>query len=43
VLKVENLSAGYKELRILFDITARFEEGRITTIAGPNGSGKSTL
>ncbi|MEM2925047.1 MAG: ABC transporter ATP-binding protein [Methanocellales archaeon] len=43
MLEVENLSAGYGELRILFDINASLESGKITTIAGPNGSGKSTL
>lgn len=43
MLRVENLFAGYKELRILFDINAVVEEGKITTVAGPNGSGKSTF
>lgn len=43
MLKAENLSAGYKELRILFDINAGVEKGRITAVAGPNGSGKSTF
>jgi branched-chain amino acid transport system ATP-binding protein len=43
VLRVESLSAGYKELHILFDINAEVEKGKVTTIAGPNGSGKSTL
>jgi len=43
VLRVENLSAGYKELHILFDINLEVERSKITTIAGPNGSGKSTF
>ncbi len=43
MLRVENFFAGYKELRILFDINALVEKGKITTIAGPNGSGKSTF
>ncbi len=43
MLKVENLSAGYGELRILFDVNAALESGKITVIAGPNGSGKSTF
>ncbi len=43
MLKAENLSAGYKELHILFDVNVRVRKGRITTIAGPNGSGKSTF
>ncbi|MEM2933796.1 MAG: ABC transporter ATP-binding protein [Methanocellales archaeon] len=43
MLKVENLSAGYGELRILFEVNASLESEKITAIAGPNGSGKSTL
>lgn len=43
MLRVENFFAGYKELRILFDINAVVEKGKVTTIAGPNGSGKSTF
>lgn len=43
MLRVENFFAGYKELRILFDINAVVERGKVTTIAGPNGSGKSTF
>jgi branched-chain amino acid transport system ATP-binding protein len=43
VLRVEGLCAGYRELRILFDINAVVQEGKITTLAGPNGSGKSTF
>lgn len=43
MLRVENLFAGYKEMRILFDINAVVEKGKITTVAGPNGSGKSTF
>ncbi len=43
MLRVENFFAGYKELRILFDVNAVVEAGKVTTIAGPNGSGKSTF
>ncbi len=43
MLKVENFFAGYKELRILFDINATVEKGKVTTIVGSNGSGKSTF
>jgi branched-chain amino acid transport system ATP-binding protein len=43
VLRVEDLCAGYKELRILFNINASIEKGKITALAGPNGSGKSTF
>ena len=43
MLRVENFFAGYKELRILFEINAVIDKGKVTTIAGPNGSGKSTF
>ncbi|HIP63551.1 MAG TPA: ABC transporter ATP-binding protein [Archaeoglobus profundus] len=42
-MRIENLNAGYKELQILFDINAKIERRKITTVVGPNGSGKSTL
>jgi branched-chain amino acid transport system ATP-binding protein len=43
VIHTENLSAGYREVHVLFDINAKIKRGGITTIVGPNGSGKSTL
>jgi branched-chain amino acid transport system ATP-binding protein len=43
VIHTEKLSAGYKEVHVLFDIDAEIKKGGITTIVGPNGSGKSTL
>ena len=43
MIRIENLNAGYKELQILFDINAKIERRKITTVVGPNGSGKSTL
>lgn len=43
MLRVESLSAGYKELHILYNVNAIVEKGKITTVAGPNGSGKSTF
>lgn len=42
MLRTENLSAGYKQLQILFNVSVSVEKG-ITAIIGPNGSGKSTL
>lgn len=43
MIHTENLSAGYKEVHVLFDIDAEIKRGDITAIVGPNGSGKSTL
>ncbi len=39
----KNLTAGYGRLDILFDVSAAFEGGTVTSIIGPNGAGKSTL
>ena len=43
MLRVKNLTAGYKELKVIFDINAKILPKKITAIVGPNGSGKSTL
>ncbi|MBI4004872.1 Fe-S cluster assembly ATPase SufC [Candidatus Roizmanbacteria bacterium] len=43
MLSVQNLTASVNNKRILTDITATFEKGKIYAILGPNGSGKSTL
>ncbi len=43
MLQTEKLTAGYKELKVIFDINAKIHPKKITAIVGPNGSGKSTL
>lgn len=43
VLKIENLSAGYKENWVLKNINLEIERGKVTAIMGPSGCGKSTL
>jgi branched-chain amino acid transport system ATP-binding protein len=43
LLVVENLSAGYGDIRILWDIGFSIEAGEITCIVGSNGAGKTTL
>jgi branched-chain amino acid transport system ATP-binding protein len=42
-LTVEDLTAGYGDLRVLKDVNLKVPEGRLTLVIGPNGSGKSTL
>ncbi|WP_376790893.1 ABC transporter ATP-binding protein [Thermoflexus sp.] len=42
ILEVRNLSSGYGEVRILWDLSFRLEAGRLTTMIGANGSGKTT-
>ena len=43
MVEVENLRAGYGAINVLWDVSLRFAEGRLTTIIGPNGAGKTTL
>lgn len=43
MIYTKNLSAGYGEVHVLFDIDSQIEDKKITAIVGPNGSGKSTL
>lgn len=43
MLKVKNISYSIGENKILSDVSAAFEPGKLTMIIGPNGSGKSTL
>ncbi|MBP2242099.1 iron complex transport system ATP-binding protein [Cytobacillus eiseniae] len=40
---IEQLSAGYENMKILNEVNVSIEGGKITTIIGPNGCGKSTL
>jgi len=42
-LKIDNLSAGYGNLDVIFDITMEVDENKIVTILGSNGAGKSTI
>jgi ABC-type multidrug transport system fused ATPase/permease subunit len=43
VLDVVDLSAGYGDIQVLFDVSLRLLPGTITAVVGPNGAGKSTL
>jgi branched-chain amino acid transport system ATP-binding protein len=43
LLKVEDLHAGYGEVRVLWGIDAFVEAGEIACIVGSNGAGKTTL
>jgi iron complex transport system ATP-binding protein len=43
MLKVNNLTCGYEEKTVLYDISFDVARGSITGIIGPNGSGKTTL
>ena len=43
LLEINNIVFGYKENKILQDISLKLAAGEILGIIGPNGSGKSTL
>ena len=43
MLKIENLSAGYGDMQVLFDINIDVEEGEVVSLVGSNGAGKTTL
>ena len=43
MLEIRNLSKSFDEKTVLNNVSAGFEEGRISVIYGNNGSGKTTL
>lgn len=43
MLRVENLSVGYGDTQVLWDVNLEIEAGAIVALLGANGAGKSTL
>ncbi|MGB9871352.1 MAG: ABC transporter ATP-binding protein [Anaerolineae bacterium] len=43
VLEVQDIASGYGEVQILWGVSLRLEEGKLTTLVGSNGVGKTTL
>ncbi|HVU09953.1 MAG TPA: ATP-binding cassette domain-containing protein, partial [Phototrophicaceae bacterium] len=43
MIEIRGLSAGYRKLTVLHDISLTFGANQFSAILGPNGSGKSTL
>jgi len=43
MLKIENLSAGYGDMQVLYDISLHVGEGEVVSLVGSNGAGKTTL
>jgi len=43
MLKVNNLSAAYGRVQVLWDINLEIREGEVVALIGSNGAGKSTL
>jgi branched-chain amino acid transport system ATP-binding protein len=43
MLKIDNLSAAYGRVQVLWDINLEIRQGEIVALIGSNGAGKSTL
>src|SRR5689334_432599 len=43
LLSVQGLSSGYRQLKVLHNVSLEIARGSVTAIIGPNGHGKSTL
>ena len=43
MLTIEHLDAGYRRVRVLYDITVSVGAGETVGVLGPNGAGKTTL
>ncbi len=43
LLEIENVQSGYGEVQILWGVTLKMEQGRLTCLVGANGAGKTTL
>jgi branched-chain amino acid transport system ATP-binding protein len=42
-IEFNNVTAGYKDLMILNDLSLKVAQAKITLLIGPNGAGKSTV
>lgn len=42
LLELQDVSAGYGRLKVLWDLSMRVDEGETVVLVGPNGAGKST-
>ena len=43
MLKIEHVSAGYGDLKVLYDISLHVDDGEVVSLVGSNGAGKTTL
>jgi len=43
LLSLENVSAGYGDLKVLYDVSLEIRESKVVALVGPNGAGKTTI
>ena len=43
MIEVKNINKSFKDQQVLFDISAKFEKGKVNLIIGQSGQGKSVL
>jgi branched-chain amino acid transport system ATP-binding protein len=43
ILEIHEISSGYGEVQILWDVSMQLEEGKLTSLLGGNGAGKTTI
>jgi iron complex transport system ATP-binding protein len=43
MLKIKNISVGYRQKKVIQDLSLNFSAGEFCALLGPNGAGKSTL
>lgn len=43
LLEINNVSSGYDEVQILWDVKMELKEGQLTSLVGTNGAGKTTM
>ncbi|MEJ2208478.1 MAG: ABC transporter ATP-binding protein [Anaerolineae bacterium] len=43
LLELDNISSGYGEVQILWDVSIELARGKLTALVGSNGAGKTTL